>query len=188
VFEAIKDLFNMNSDIDNQQPQPELDRQDMLRNSGVRNSIHRSGGQFQQRDNGSGGAYGRHSILLDAQVELTRVNKGHPDNSRNEGMINLPYQDTKKDMNMKLVKRTSTGIQKLASSGLKRASIMDLDQQFSQQISSFTGYKARSSNRQIELTQYPLIQTKLAQQQTDLLTLGVFIDKHERLNINCMVD
>ena len=58
----------------------------------MRNSIHRSGGQFQQRDSGNGGQglKGRHSILFDAQVELTRVNKNQ-DLSRNEGVINLPY-------------------------------------------------------------------------------------------------
>ena len=68
-----------------------------------------------------------------------------------------------------------------------KASIIDLDQQFAQHIASYTGYKERSSSRQILVTQYPIVQNTHGS-SSNLLTLGIFIDKHERLNINCMID
>ena len=43
--------------------------------------------------------------------------------------------------------------------------------------------------RMVEITQYPVIRSNLTvENATNLLTMKIFIDRAERLNINCLVD
>ena len=66
---------------------------------------------------------------------------------------------------------------------------LETDKEFSKQITHHSGFKdCRSMLRKtVEITQYPIIKTSPNNNSNNLLSLGVFIDKHDRLNIECLV-
>ena len=73
LFEGFKRLFNMQSNLD----EPAANRNDIMRNSHARNSAHRGfalPGSGSIVNSAESAIKQRHSILQNAQLELTRVN------------------------------------------------------------------------------------------------------------------
>jgi hypothetical protein len=213
LFNAFKDLFNMNTVFGNGAEELEDDEtrklQDLRRcPSQARNSIHRGGGPV-ARDPGSpsgSGVKGRVSILQNAQLELTRVNRNETRNDRNQGLAKGYGGDFQRNRQNKTqsfkTPASSDPYHRGGSSGLgqsmrygsqKEPNWPPQDKTQSYESDGFSRLVAThqcvnaDTNQPVGITQYPLIRTDF-QSGSDVLVLSMTIEKQSRMHVSCLVD